>query len=405
MKNRLLPVIFLLALFFPLSTASAATSPGVRSFGAQTSVSGGRALGAQTSVSGSRRSFGIQTSVLGVPWTGRYKIVKGDTLWDISKVRLSDPFAWPRIWKKNQFIHNPNLIYPGQVIKLPQGVSIAPRVKVVKKEEVPAPPVEERETGPFVSKGTTLMTRPHVTEGKIITIPPPQTKQPVANEETVLEAGFVDEGGIRTRTIEGSPVPQSLYGLFDELYVKTDGVKAGDRFIIGRYAGEVKDPGTGDTIGKMVKVLGVLKIEGQKDGFMLGSITKAFTDIKISDRLFPYREPVIVYEPVPANPKAYGVSGYIVALRDNMKDVSQADIVFIDRGAKDGVRPGDTFLVERPGGYANKELPIERPVPLPDVKTGLIQVVSVSAHTAAAKVVSSDGPLKTGYGIYYSRPK
>ncbi len=381
MKKRLLPVMVLFALCFSLSTAFAGEENNPQA----------------------AQSFGNRTSVSGAPWTGRYTIVKGDTLWDISRARLSDPFAWPRIWKKNPFIHNPNLIYPGQVIKLPPGVTIAPPKAAAK--EVPPPPVEKRERGPFVSKGTTLMTRPRVSEGRIITIPPPPTRIPVANEETVLEAGFVDEGGIGTRPIEGSPVHQSLYGLFDELYVKTDGVSTGDRFIIGRYEGKVKDPATGDTLGRLVKVSGILKIEGPKDGFMLGRITKAFTDIKISDRLFPYEEPIIVYEPVPSNPKAYGVSGYIAALSDNMEDVAPADIVYIDRGAKDGVLPGDTFVVLRPGGYTRKELPLERSTPLPGVKTGLIQVVSVREHTAAAKVSSSDGPLKAGYDIYYSRPK
>ena len=211
MKKGLLPVIFLLALFFPLSIAIAGEEGQARPGG---------------------QPFGGQTSVSGVPWTGSYAIVKGDTLWDISKARLSDPFAWPRIWKKNQFIHNPNLIYPGQVIKLPQGVTIAPP-RAAKKEEVP-PPVEKSETGPFVSKGTTLMLKPRVSESKIITIPPPPTRIPVATKEAVLEAGFIEKDGATTRSIEGSPTPQSLYGLFDELYVKTDGVKAGDRFIIGR---------------------------------------------------------------------------------------------------------------------------------------------------------------------------
>ena len=81
---------------------------------------------------------------------GTYTIRKGDTLWDISKSRLSDPFAWPRIWKDNPFIHDPDLIYPGQVITLPPGVTIAPRAE---GEEAPArPPVSEGET-PFVERG------------------------------------------------------------------------------------------------------------------------------------------------------------------------------------------------------------------------------------------------------------
>jgi len=45
-----------------------------------------------------------------------HKVVKGDTLWAICKKYLGDPTKYPEIAKKNN-IKNPNLIYPGQVIR------------------------------------------------------------------------------------------------------------------------------------------------------------------------------------------------------------------------------------------------------------------------------------------------
>ena len=48
-----------------------------------------------------------------------HKVVKGDTLWDISKQELKDPFLWPGIWKRNPGVRNPERIYPGQVIRIP----------------------------------------------------------------------------------------------------------------------------------------------------------------------------------------------------------------------------------------------------------------------------------------------
>jgi len=45
-----------------------------------------------------------------------HKVVKGDTLWALCKKYLGDGSKYPEIAKKNN-IKNPNLIYPGQIIK------------------------------------------------------------------------------------------------------------------------------------------------------------------------------------------------------------------------------------------------------------------------------------------------
>ena len=46
-----------------------------------------------------------------------HTVVSGDTLWKICKQHLGDGSKYPEIAKLNG-IKNPNLIYPGQVIKL-----------------------------------------------------------------------------------------------------------------------------------------------------------------------------------------------------------------------------------------------------------------------------------------------
>jgi len=65
---------------------------------------------------------------------GTYTVVKGDCLWKISKMKYNSPYYWPAIWEANKNgvvnaaelkhkshkkITNPNLIYPGQVLKIP----------------------------------------------------------------------------------------------------------------------------------------------------------------------------------------------------------------------------------------------------------------------------------------------
>ena len=49
-----------------------------------------------------------------------HTVVRGDCLWNIAKKHLGNASRWPEIFDLNRDqIKNPNLIYPGQVLKLP----------------------------------------------------------------------------------------------------------------------------------------------------------------------------------------------------------------------------------------------------------------------------------------------
>jgi hypothetical protein len=60
--------------------------------------------------------FLILSSSAGQTGGQSYVIRKGDTLWGLAFKFLGDPFQWPRLWHQNQYIANPNLIYPGNTL-------------------------------------------------------------------------------------------------------------------------------------------------------------------------------------------------------------------------------------------------------------------------------------------------
>ena len=60
-------------------------------------------------------------------------IVKGDTLWDLCQEHLKDPLKWRELSKYNDFT-NPNLIYPGEKLRIP--IAMAKDVVKITEEEI-----------------------------------------------------------------------------------------------------------------------------------------------------------------------------------------------------------------------------------------------------------------------------
>src|SRR5262245_3290212 len=178
---------------------------------------------AQESVSGTSMSVPLAPNA---PDT--YVVKKGDTLWDISKVFLRDPWYWPEIWYVNPEIENPHLIYPGDVLRLIY-VNGQPRLTVGVAGEVRLSP--QVRTEPLASA---IRAIPYELLMNFVGRPQILTRDEVRNQPYVV--------GIRDRHMVGSEQ--------NEIYGKgIDATAVGSRYTIIDVGQQLRDPDDGDLLG------------------------------------------------------------------------------------------------------------------------------------------------------------
>lgn len=304
----------------------------------------------------------------------RYTIKKGDTLWEISGRFLNDPLLWKEIWRLNPFITNPDLIYPGETIRLTPPVRVEEKGEAI--EELPHPPQE-------------IVERPVPEEKpvpKVISISRPEFKG----------AGFLSKDEFSgSGVIIGSKDGRIILGEGDEVYVsfvKNTGIKKGERFIILEPSREVKHPRTKKRVGYIVEPLGTLTITGIEGETYTGRIDNSYREIFKGARVKAYQPPV---EEVTIKEEAPPVEGVIIASSENRIALGKRDIVYIDRGVRDGLKVGNIVYIyrEKEGLYDPLK---KRKVSLPLLYIGKGILIDVKEQSSAVYILSSDQTIYTG---------
>lgn len=288
-----------------------------------------------------------------------YTVKKSDTLWEIANKEIVDPFLWPKIWKENPGIKNPDLLYPGQKIRIP--------LYLIQKE-VPPKPVEKAMPTPEV--------KPRAKEEPKTEKIKPVEKKYLVDMDTLISSGYISSSLESKGMVIGSPTGRSVLNKDDFAYIKTvNPANTGDKFYILRSSGKVFHPETGDFMGYLIEVMGIAEVVEKRTDIAKARITESFQEVAVGDLLDNFYEIEPAFET--DNPKSPNIAGYIVATRQRRTANGQMDIVYIDKGSKDGLSAGDvlrTILVNKFSIETNS----------------VIQVINTKESTATAIIRKSE---------------
>jgi hypothetical protein len=314
---------------------------------------------------------------------GRIHVVQGgDTLWDISDAYLGTPWVWPSLWKDNDAIKNPHLIHPGDRI----WISPYEMRKVSEAEAAALLAGQPADAGsaPAALAETDAM----------------PAEKPV---ETYRFSGLANTGFVTLEQYEGaatildSPEPRKWLSEPSEVVIGlgTGQVQVGDQFDIFRSDARVTDLDSGLQYGWATKQLGWLEVTEVHEESSRAIIRHSPSEIQRGDHLLPRR--VRSFD-VPVGGSPGPVEGRVVYLPDQRMELGQRDVVYLDRGSRQGLAVGNALEIYRPlgenGVAYDAAQDAERRVP--DHVVAKLLVVDVYDDTSVALVMHTTEELNRG---------
>lgn len=287
-----------------------------------------------------------------------YVVQKGDTLWGISARFLQKPWLWPEIWDVNQQIHNPHLIYPGDVLQL--GVDNRLHVAQRATEEAnPIPTVPLSEIAPFlhdlrIYSSHDLSKTPYVLAM--------EEGEPRAVEgQFVYVRGLTAQPGQRFavarptqvyRRYKGQrPYPYEVAHLLDS-NVEVETSPWSENFRNDNMMGR------GTEIGTEVEIIGIVRVlKGGDPATTL--LTNAKMEIREGDRLVPVDDAPYDATFYPHAARSLPPYARIISLSNGMNSTSNEgpnSVVALSAGSAEGIDNGTTVAVYQPGQVINDDV-------------------------------------------------
>jgi len=290
----------------------------------------------------------------------RYVVQPGDTLWDISAMFLRDPWYWPEIWYVNPQIHNPHLIYPGDVLTLVY-VNGRPQIRL--------------ERG--VTQGrTTDRLSPRIREEPIRQSIP---TIPSASIRAFLKHGQVLERGQSKNLPYIMSVRDGflMAGAGDDVYVRGDLGAEGTGYSVIKVGDPLIDPDDGDVVAYEGIFVGAGTIRRAGDPATL-RLHRTTREAVAGDRLMndEFDVPLQFFPHAPDGQ----IDASIIAVVDGVSQIGQYHVVILNRGERDGLETGHVLTVWQAGTRVGDRFSsglFKEKVRLPDERAGTLMIFKV----------------------------
>ncbi|MCV2369517.1 LysM peptidoglycan-binding domain-containing protein [Paucibacter oligotrophus] len=338
---------------------------------------------------------GVPLSELAPNAPDSHTVKPGDTLWDISKLFLTNPWRWPELWGMNRDqISNPHLIYPGQMLVL---VKIDGRAQLqLAQQRVGAQASDADGSGKLSPR-----IRVGDFDGNAITAIPLNLIEPFLNDAVVFDT---DELATAPRIV-ATPEGRVLLSRGDLAYARGDLSQATD-YRVFRNTRPLLDPISQEILGYEAPYLGTAELKRpqqnseQADGkieivpatLMIKAVRQ---EIGIGDRLSPMPQRSFSRY-IPHAPNA-PIKGQVISIYGEGLNAGQNQIVALNRGRRDGLERGHVLALWQQGRSMVDSTSDKREIiKLPDERHGVLFVFQVYERVSYALIISVKDPVKAG---------
>jgi len=357
-------------------------------------------------------------------------IVKGDTLWDIAGAYFGDPFLWPQLYQVNDYIRDPDLIYPGDPIILEIGVVVNDQTIAESLGDETSEDAAAGEEGVFQDfQDMENADEGAETQGDVGEEPETQITErsessgfdDFGSEFVILPAGdrsdmecssyIYPSSSARAElpfelTIAGSETPElSIYAEGHVVYLDKgaeDGLTPGAVYSVRRvmenvYLKKGRNGQRREFFGAAIDQVGQLKIVAVQANNATALITKSCRDIRVGDFCVPYeQEPIPLITEIPVvdrfQPFDKSGSGLIAYAEEGLLSFGKGHLANITLGLNQNVAPGDIFIIYRDNPNTNEK----KGLILPDIYLGHAVALRTSEKSTLVKVIDAYTQLRVG---------